>query len=93
MTDVNTCHQVSVRACQQDPPQLYNVSSRYHTAVSEPKFEANFLSFNRQTMIGSGVSLKNTKLKWEEMEREREKDFTSMNEIDLSFVCLSDGLE
>jgi hypothetical protein len=89
MTDVNACHEVSVRACQQDPPQLYNVSSRHHTAVSEPKIEANFLSLNCQTMIGGGVSLKNGNEK-----RERKnKDFTSMNEIDLSFACLSDGLE
>lgn len=73
MTDVNACHQVSVRACQQDPPQLCNVSSRHHTAVSEPKIEANFLSFNCQTMIGGGFSLKNAKLKGEEMKREREK--------------------
>jgi hypothetical protein len=56
-----------------EPPQLHNVTSRHPTAVAEPIIEAKSLSFNCQTMIGGGVSLKNTKLKGEEMKREREK--------------------
>jgi hypothetical protein len=80
MIDVNACHEASIRACRQDPPQLYSVSSRHHTAVSEPKTETNSLSSNCQTMTGGGVSLKNKKLKGEEMKREREKQGFHFNE-------------